>query len=629
MRARYFYVLLLFAVLANLAHAQLPAADRLLALTDSASHWLERDLTKAKNFQAEAEILLRRNPNISVETRAQYAYNQGYIYVKMTKFDESQKYFNESISLYEKLKNQAGIAKAQTGLASVFMELKLLDKAEKSLLSAADALRATGNKAELANTLVTLAGVYFYAGRKDEIAATLTSALQMAQAARDTGQVIRIYTNRIQTFFKFKQPERVGSDIDSLEAISRKANSKNGMAQVYYYRGYMAKLAQNYTQANEYYTQSLAYFEQINNRYRQRDLHNAIAANAELIQDFQNALVHTTRAYAISDSIFSEQQAKTISELQVKYETEKKEAQLREQMANLELATLREQQALSDVREKELRLSAQNQQLEAANLRNKNTQAEIERDQAQIAQQKAALATARQRQLFLLIVFSIVAVLLALLARQFWATRRANQALAQSNARIETMLRELNHRVKNNLQVVSSLFRLQARRVSDSATANILREGQARVDAMSILHQQLYQNEGVTSIHLQNYLQTLLDQLRLAYGYADKPFSSRISVAPVETDVDKALPIGLIMNELITNSFKYAFAETAQPEITIHITPQRIEYRDNGCGLPDNFNPQQATSFGMRLINTFSQQLKGQASFQQNTGLLFVLTLGA
>lgn len=599
------------------AYAQTPA-QRLLALADSATRWSE-NLPKAKAFLNEGDALLRATPGIAPEIRAKYMYKKGYFYIKSTKFEEAQKYFNESIAIYEKLNNPQELAKAQSGLASVFMELKLFDKAEQSLLAAADVLRRSGNKAELANTLVTLAGVYFYTNRTTEIAPTLGQALQMATVARDTGQILRIYINRIQTFFKFEQPERVGGDIDSLEAIARKANNQNSMAQVYYYRGYVEKLAKNYAKANEYYAQSLAYFEKSNNRYRQRDLHNAISANAEQIPDYQTAFIHSVRAFQISDSILDEKQAKAISELQVKYETEKKEAQIRAQQANLELTTLREQQALSDVRERELRLSAQNQQLEAASLRDRQAKTAAERDQARISQQEIAIR-------IFLVALVIVALLLALLARQFWATRRANKALANSNARVEMMLRELNHRVKNNLQIVSSLFRLQARRVSDTATASILREGQARVDAMSILHQQLYQNEGVATINLQNYLNALLAQLRLAYGYSNKPFSVEISVNPVATDVDKALPIGLIVNELITNSFKYAFANTEHPRITLHLTPQLLEYSDNGVGLPADFNPQQTSSFGMRLITTFAQQLKAQPTFDNRNGMYFRLT---
>lgn len=604
-----------------------PSLDaQLSAIHDSIYALMYSDVDRANRVLDRGTALIVSGGNrVGTATRAMHHRMQGVLQMRQAQYVPAQQHFTESINLYGQVNDSFNISIVYGDYANIFNELKQFDKAEYYFKESARIKRNLKKYNALANTLANSASVYFYSGQYEKILPVLAEALAATKIAGDTALMISIYTNRIQTFFKFEEPDKAADDIRELEEVATKANHTTGLAQVMFYKGYVAKVNGKYAEANEYYTKSLTYFTKLKNIYRQRDIRHAIAENAAQINDYKTSYENELIVKDLNDSIYGVKQEKTINELNIKYETEKKEARLRQQMAELELAGLREREATNELTQRGLLLKTREQELAAADLRNQQARLEAERNDARIAQQKAELATARQRQTGLMIGFAVVALLLGLLARQFWLTRKTNRALASSNQQIELMLRELHHRVKNNLQIVSSLFRLQARRTADSATASVLREGQARVDAMSILHQQLYQNEAVTNIDLQVYLETLLEKLQFAYGFADRPFAAAITVQPAEIDVDKALPIGLIMNELFTNSFKYAFAATESPRIEIRIDPHQVVYHDNGTGLPESFDPQQATSFGMRLIGSFSQQLKGQYSFANEGGLKFTL----
>lgn len=599
--------------------------EQVNAILKRANYNITRNTKLAQCQLDSTAVLIKNKSGISVATHANAHVTQGNLYKYVAKYDLAQQNYLEGIKLYEKIQDNAEIAKVNVNIAALFMELKQFEKAKEVALKAIALQRQLKQNKNLSKSLSLLAGIYFNTDQADKVLPTLSEAIQCAKDANAQDQLVALYTNKIQTFFKFKQPEKAAEDIDALEALSIKIDNKRGLANAQFYKGYVAKTQGKYAEANTYYEQSAVYFENNHDFYRLLDIYEAISINSYLMGDYKKACDIKSSVVALTDSTFSERQQKMMNEMSVKYETEKKEAQLQQQRSALELASLREKQAQLEAIESAQAMKATEWELSNSEARNRQAQLEAERDEAQIAMQQDLINSAKQRQTLLLIGFAIFAVLLGLLLWQFAAARRANKELAKSNNRIELMMRELHHRVKNNLQMVSSLFRLQARRMADENTATVLREGQARVEAMSILHQQLYQNEAVTDINLQVYLEALVDKLQYAFGFSNRPFSYTLNVEPSNIDVDKALPIGLIVNELLTNSFKYAFANVEQPKIHLEIRPNYLHYSDNGVGLPANFNPQQVNSFGMRLITSFSQQLNGKYEFWNETGLNFKL----
>jgi two-component sensor histidine kinase len=205
-----------------------------------------------------------------------------------------------------------------------------------------------------------------------------------------------------------------------------------------------------------------------------------------------------------------------------------------------------------------------------------------------------------------------------------------NDHLIQRNEQIEVLLKEIHHRVKNNLQVISSLLDLQSNEIDDKKTLATLEEGQNRVKAMSLIHQKLYQNKNLETIEFEEYSQLLIADLAAIFK---KSKSIRVEIKSegnTSYDIDTAVPLGLILNELISNAFKYAF-ESSDGKILVTIKElgngrHQLTVKDSGPGLPENFDFIRAKSLGLKLVRSLAKQLYGQFDYTYDSGAEFAIS---
>ena len=188
----------------------------------------------------------------------------------------------------------------------------------------------------------------------------------------------------------------------------------------------------------------------------------------------------------------------------------------------------------------------------------------------------------------------------------------------------DSLLKEIHHRVKNNLQMVSSLLSLQTKNTRSKAAIEALEEGKSRVKAMALIHQKLYQNEDLSVIEMQGYIESLINSVQSVFKKGGHNINITIDAEGVELDIDRAIPFGLILNELVSNSFKYAFPDDhINPKIYIHLRKNGeegfFEYADNGIGLPDDSEERANSSMGIRLINRLVNQLQSKLSVDKST----------
>src|SRR5690606_25019018 len=206
-----------------------------------------------------------------------------------------------------------------------------------------------------------------------------------------------------------------------------------------------------------------------------------------------------------------------------------------------------------------------------------------------------------QRSTRLLITAAMGSMLIAFLFYYlFHQRRKANQLLADKNLEIskalgekEVLLKEIHHRVKNNLQVISSLLSLQSRQLEDSKAKEAIRASRNRVKSMALIHQKLYQDENLVEVDVQEYIDKLTGSLVSSYQTSDKTVHFHTDVDSIKLDVDSIIPIGLILNELISNALKYAFDNDHSGTIGVSLKERndgiRLEVSDDGLGLPDTF----------------------------------------
>lgn len=191
---------------------------------------------------------------------------------------------------------------------------------------------------------------------------------------------------------------------------------------------------------------------------------------------------------------------------------------------------------------------------------------------------------------------------------------------------IKLLMKELHHRVKNNLQIVSSLLSLQSFRIKDQEAKDAIQEGQHRIEAMSLIHQKLYIQDAITQVNIREFITDIAESLMQSYGYDNDNFNLQIQVEEELLDVDKAIPLSIIINELITNAFKYAYFTIKYPALMISFYKQSaqatISIADNGVGI-DTKNWNDNSGYGKELIQTFTEQLEGTLTLDINNGTTF------
>ncbi|MBD2705068.1 sensor histidine kinase [Spirosoma sp. BT702] len=233
----------------------------------------------------------------------------------------------------------------------------------------------------------------------------------------------------------------------------------------------------------------------------------------------------------------------------------------------------------------------------------------------------------------------LMTILLATLAWFYRRIQLSRTKIQQQADQLALMMKELHHRVKNNLAIVSSLLKLQSNRLKDEKAIQAVRVGQQRVEAMALIHQRLYQTDIVTTVNMREYLTDLAQSLMQAYDYQPAEFDLQLNIEQQDLDVDMAMPLGLIVNELVTNAFKYAYGnlDDKRPMLRIDLRPEAIasqssiilEVQDNGPGINQSDWQKKGAkaSFGKRLIASLSEQLEGEFELLKQNGTLFRLQI--
>ncbi|MEQ8469699.1 MAG: histidine kinase dimerization/phosphoacceptor domain -containing protein [Marinoscillum sp.] len=303
--------------------------------------------------------------------------------------------------------------------------------------------------------------------------------------------------------------------------------------------------------------------------------------------DYRQAIAELKKFMILKDSLVNSESINALSELETKYETEKKEK---------EIATL----------------ALQNQQ--------------------------KSLMLEKQASEKLLFIVAILGLIL-LLSIGIWLYRQKikfNTILTSKNATIsaalterEVLLKEIHHRVKNNLQIISSLLNMQSRFIEDKTAVDAVKEGRNRVKSMALIHQKLYQQENIKGINMPEYVENLTNALLKSYKIPHDQLHVIQEVQPISLDIDTAIPLGLILNELLTNSLKYAFPENQPGELSIRLNEHNesllLEVQDNGKGFTRNENNQ--NSFGLTLIDSLAEKLNARVDLIQENGTKYLIKI--
>lgn len=320
-------------------------------------------------------------------------------------------------------------------------------------------------------------------------------------------------------------------------------------------------------------------------------------------QNYFKAIRHYQSFKKINDSVFNASRIKEVSELQIRYETRAKDRDIQVQSKNILL------------QKKDILLLTKQNQLEHY---------QVEKSQSR-GNQIAACA------IVLVLLLGIGYSRYRLKIQNNLELQQQKQLITAKNTELEHLLnenqwllREVHHRVKNNLQMVISLLNSQSAHLNDEVALNAVIESKMRVQAMSLIHQKLYGCENVSTIFLPDYISDLVGYLKDGFQSAKGVFVD-LDIAPLSLDVSQAVPLGLILNEAITNSFKYAFPYADTDVLTITLVQKlpfgvSLTVSDNGRGLPKGIDIHKVKSFGLKLIRGLTEDLGGTLSIRETPG---------
>lgn len=586
-------------------------------------------LSEALNL-AVANRLMAEEATVALELGRFY----GRAYVN----DSLKAYAHKALQLFEEVKDEKGVAEAKILLADAYAVEDKRAEAIALLFESLEYFELTQNSLEMGRTLKQIANSQNYLGYHEDAMRHYSRALEIFQRIENLqGESDVLYNMAIIFREEGNVRESINYFLRSAQ-LDRNLNNEISLAwtfnsigscyldlrmqdSAYYYFSECVRMAekhndnylkafgyqqlctyfnatQNSKKAVELGLKALALAEKMKNMQLLINSHSNLSDSYEALASYQEALYHFRQYQQLSDSVYNTENSRIIHDMQAKYESEKKE--------------------------KELALK----------------QADIEKKQSKIEEQ------ANQRNMLLagLVIVLLVTGLIyrgeRIKTKAYNELRLKSEEIALKNQVIEealrekeALLKEIHHRVKNNLQVISSILNMQSRSTANPDMLSAIQEGQSRVKAMALIHQKLYQSEQLSEIDFKEYAEDLVAHLSSVFeGDKNGAVRKTVEASDIKLDVDIAIPLGLILNELISNAYKYAFEGRGEGKISIALKKLeegklQLEVADNGNGLPADFSIDKAKSLGLKLVNILTRQLNGELRIRSENGAHFSIVL--
>lgn len=539
--------------------------------------------------------------------------NLGVLFYRTGSLDSSIDYYSAAHNEYQALKDTANISILEINLGMLFKEKGLYEKALAYLLNASYKLEKSEPSINLAACYNSIGNLYFklkearssldFHYKAVAVRKKLNLMSGLSASYNNIGNVyvlLNQYDSALINFQRCMEIKRALKDKNGegvalnnigelmikmgrtadAEDLCRQALklrlrtddrvgqviTRNNLARVYLLAD-KPEAAERELELSEKLAIDMGLQEQLRDNY---EIHVELLKDRK---DYEQALVFSEKLLTVKDSLLNREKAQSLAEMQTRYESLKKEDRI----------ALLEKEGLLRV-------------------------VEIERKQIWI------------RSLTLAVVLTLI--IGVLIYYNFRIVRK-------NKLHIELLLKELHHRVKNNLQILSSLLSLQSQQLTDDTAIRAVKSSESRINAMALIHRKLYTVDQNRTVDIKEYITELIQYLVYSYGYHEKNFKLDLDINEISIDVDKAIPLGLILNELISNAFKHAFQNQPNPVLKVglaypDIHELNIHIRDNGAGLTLPSDNERKT-FGMKIVSTLIKELKGTLDVKSENGTVYNL----
>jgi two-component sensor histidine kinase/Tfp pilus assembly protein PilF len=553
----------------------------------------------------------------------------GVAYKNIGKPDSSIFAYNAAIKIFKSLGDFKGIASAKNNLGLVYTEIGDYEKATNAFIESVDLFKKIGDTLNIAEVYLNLGELnvkinnesnalnYFKLARKNyrlvnsslgeafvlsgmgdlkdknnELDSALYFYKKSALAWKNVNRLkeYAIECLKIGSVYDKKGQLRNAIDYYNISANNfSKVNYLYGLAQSY------VSLAKIYLKRNEFALASkfsrdaLRLSKVINSRSTQAQAYKCLYLIEKSKSNFDSSLVYFERYGQLKDSLLNESINKNIADIQAKYQ-----------------------------------LLVNQRQIESLRDSTRISKLIIEKSKLEKIQQ--------ERLKWVLIAGVVISIVFILLIYYRYKTKKQlSTKLFNALTEREILLKELHHRVKNNLQIISSLLNLQSEKTKNAEAKDVLNVSKDRIMSMVMIHEKLYRSENFKSINLRDYVNELVENLSFSTDLDKKKIKVEVEIEKIILDINKLIPCGLIINELLTNSVKHAFKGREEGIILIEGKSLNgkciLSVSDNGVGLPDGYNPDNSKSLGLRLITGLIKQINGVFEIEKPAiGSKFLIT---
>ncbi|MEM8528403.1 MAG: tetratricopeptide repeat protein [Bacteroidota bacterium] len=540
--------------------------------------------------------------------QAAFNHQLGNFYQSKSSYDTAKLYLDQAIAIYQQQNNLSNAAQSLVLKGKVLTDEADFSAATQSLLQAIELYEQSDHQAGLGYAYTELADALFYLERYADGAAYGEKAIAIYQQIDRQENLALAYQAAATCYMGVPDYEQALEYMKSALAIIETLDTHPiKIASIHNSIGNAYKKLKRYEEALTFYFKSQKIVEELQHPGGRSATMANIGEIYLLMGDYEKARINNQRSIEISEQYGF--QMNLLENLCYGVVINKALKNYEEALAFSEKARQLQDTILSAEKDKiakELTLKYETAQKEEL-----------------IATQAMQIRQQRMVQLLGLGLAVVFGILLLQFYRNAQQKQKVNTQLAAINAQLaqknqdnELLLREIHHRVKNNLQVISSLLSLQSAQVKDEATLEAMRESRNRVRSMALIHQKLYQRENLAGVEMRDYFKTLSKGILTSFGIKSDQIAVKTEMEEIEMDVDYAIPIGLIVNELLTNSMKYAFPKEKKGEISISLSEMgdnqlKLVVADSGIGNSDEQSTS-GTGFGSQLVQLLTMQINGK-----------------
>lgn len=542
-------------------------------------------------------------------------YYRGVLNRKLGNFHLSKDYYQEYLSLAKASNNSEKSASVHLALANLFHEHGFLDSSMIYTQHAIQLYKSLDKKTYYCRSVRKIASLLRDVGRSEESVDYLRNLQSYATEHNLKSELANIHNDLGISYEKMNMPDSMFHYYLRYHDYATEANDKIELLYSNYNLGMACKKIENYSSAMSYLNASHKLALETNDLVMLRFTNLALAetysqsAHPDMCLNILTkmeledlSIEQKAHYFKVASQAFS-----SINDFQSAFESHEKYKMFSDSVINSEM-------------------NAKVATLETE-FQNKEKTREIDLLNSENSLMTLALEKAAQQKLYFLIGILALSIIIFLLLKSMRLANRNQVMLNEKNKVIEAsllekknLLQEIHHRVKNNLQIVSSLLSLQGRQIDNPIAFEAIKESRNRVKSMALIHQNLYEDDQLINVDISEYIDKLANSLFYNYNVQGKDVRLETDIDDLSFSIDEIIPIGLILNELITNALKYAFNEKNEGLLSIKLKEISniilLEVKDNGRGLPESFNIDASESLGFKLINSFAKKLN--ASFEIN-----------